>query len=108
MHGRETTMSARQGSVMVSIVVTTRAGLFIARRATTWIVDERLGGQSPDCVASDPRDPTRLYCGTARAGLFRSRDSGRNWEPVGPGIAHPMVTAVAVADAEQADGPGIG
>src|SRR5882762_207508 len=89
---------------MAGIVVTTRAALFIARRATTWTVDEHLGGQSPDCVAVDPRDPTRLYCGTARAGLFRSRDSGRNWESVGPGIAHPMVTAVDVGQPEQADG----
>jgi photosystem II stability/assembly factor-like uncharacterized protein len=48
-----------------------------------------------------------MYCGTAGAGLFRSRDSGRNWEPVGPGIDHPIVTAVAVDNAEHADGFGI-
>jgi photosystem II stability/assembly factor-like uncharacterized protein len=92
---------------MVGIAVVTPAALLIARHASTWTVAEHLNGQSPICVAVDPRDPTRLYCGTARAGLFRSRDSGLHWEPVGPGIAHPMVTAVAVADAEQADGPGI-
>src|SRR6516165_11568995 len=89
---------------MVGIVVVTPAALLIARRASTWTVDEHLGGQSPDCVAVDLRDPTRLYCGTARGGLFRSRDSGRNWEPVGPGIAHPVVTAVDVSQPEQADG----
>src|SRR6516164_5470683 len=93
---------------MVGIAVVTRAALLIARRASTWTVAEHLNGRSPVSVAVDPRDPTRVYCGTARAGLFRSRDSGRHWEPVGPGIAHPMVTAVAVAHAEQADGPGIG
>ena len=92
---------------MISIAVVTRAALWIARRASTWTVDEHLGGRSPDCVAVDPGDPTRVYCGTARAGLFGSRDSGRHWEPVVPGIAHPMVTAVAVAHAEQADGLGI-
>ena len=48
-----------------------------------------------------------MYCGTARAGLFRSRDSGRNWEPVGRGIDHLMVTAVDVGHAEQADGFGV-
>ena len=92
---------------MVGIVVVTRAALLIARRASTWTIDEHLGGLSPECVAVDLRSPTQVYCGTARAGLFRSRDSGRNWEPVGPGIDHPMVTAVDVGHAEQADGFGI-
>ena len=80
---------------MVSIVVVTQAALLIARRASTWSVEEHLGGRSLDCVAVDPRDPTRVYCGTADAGLFRSHDSGRTWEPVGPGIEHGNITAVA-------------
>ena len=80
---------------MIRIVVVTRAALWIARRASTWTVDEHLGGRSPDCVAVDPRDPTRVYCGTASGGLFRSHDSGRTWEPVGPGIEHGNITAVA-------------
>jgi photosystem II stability/assembly factor-like uncharacterized protein len=88
---------------MVGIVVVTRAALLIARRASTWTIDEHLGGLSPGCVAVDLRSPAQMYCGTARAGLFRSRDSGRNWEPVGSGIDHPMVSAVDVAHAGQAD-----
>jgi photosystem II stability/assembly factor-like uncharacterized protein len=92
---------------MVGIVVVTRAALLIARRASTWTIDEHLGGRSPECVAVDLRGPTQVYCGTALAGLFRSRDSGRNWEPVGPGIDHPMVTAVDVGHAEEAEGFGI-
>jgi len=92
---------------MVSIVVVTRAALLIARRASTWTVEEHLCGLSPQCVAVDLRSPAQMYCGTARAGLFRSCDSGRNWEPVGPGIDHPMVTAVDVAHADQTDGFGI-
>src|SRR5260221_8131724 len=92
---------------MVGIAVVTRAALLIARSASTWTVAEHLNGRSPVCVAVDTRDATRVYCGTAGAGLFRSRDSGRNWEPVGPGIDHPKVTAVAVGNAEQADGFGI-
>ena len=91
----------------IGIVVVTRAGLLIARRATTWTVDKHLGERSPDCVAVDPRDPTRVYCGTAGAGLFRSDDSGRTWEPVGPGIEHGNITAVAVSHAERAEGFGI-
>src|SRR5690349_21228073 len=92
---------------MVSIVVITRAALLIARRASTWTVDEHLSGRSPDCVAVDPRDPTRVYCGTAGVGLFRSHDSGRTWGPVGPGIEHGNITAVAVSHAERAEGFGI-
>ena len=92
---------------MVGIVVVTRAALLIARPASTWTVAEHLNGRSPVCVAVDTRDPTRVYCGTAGAGLFRSRDSGRHWEPVGLGIAHPMAAAVAVAHTEQADRLGI-
>jgi photosystem II stability/assembly factor-like uncharacterized protein len=92
---------------MVGIVVVTRAALLIARRGSAWTVAEQLNGRSPVCVAVDARDPTRVYCGTDGAGLYRSRDSGRNWEPVGPGIEHPMVTAVAVGNAEQAHGFGI-
>lgn len=92
---------------MVDIVVVTEEALLIARLAKTWTVTEHLNGKSPSCIAVDPRDPTRLYCGTASAGLFRSRDGGRNWEPVGPGIDNPKVTAIAVGSAEEADGVGI-
>lgn len=93
--------------ITVDIVVVTPAGLLIARHASIWTVDEQLHGQSPICVAVDPNDPARVYCGTARAGLFRSRDAGRNWEPVGAGIDHPIVTAVDVAHAEPNRGFGI-
>src|SRR6266478_3672175 len=92
---------------MVGIAVVTRAALWIARRASAWTVDEHMRGRSPECVAVDLRRPTQVYCGTNGAGLFRSRDSGRNWEPVGPGIEHGAITAVAVSHAEQADRFGI-
>src|SRR6185295_515916 len=87
---------------MVNIIVVTRTALLIARHISTWTVNEYLGGQSPECVAVDPRNPTRVYCGTAGAGLFRSHDGGRTWEPVGPGIEHGTITAVAVSHAEWA------
>src|SRR2546428_2015159 len=92
---------------MVGIVVVTRAALLIARRTSTWTIDEHLDGLSPECVAVDLRSPAQVYCGTARDGLFRSRDSGRNWEPAGPGIDDRMITAVDVGYAEQADGFGV-
>jgi photosystem II stability/assembly factor-like uncharacterized protein len=92
---------------MVTLVVVTPAALLIARPGSRWTVEEHLSGLSPDCVAVDPQDPSRAYCGTGRGGLFRSRDSGRNWEPVGPGIEHKTITAVAVSRAERPDGFGV-
>src|SRR5262249_39341753 len=93
--------------VMVGIAVVTRAALLIARPASEWIIEEHLDGLSPECVAVDSRSPAQVYCGTARDGLFRSRDGGRNWEPVGPGIDHAMVSSVGVGHAGQADRFGI-
>ena len=61
---------------MVGIVVVTRAALLIARRASTWVIEEHLRGRSPECAAVDLRGPTQLYCGTARAGLFRRKSTG--------------------------------
>ena len=92
---------------MVGIVVVTRAALLIARRASTRTIDVHLGGLSPGCVAVDQRSPAQVYCGTARDGLFRSRDAGRNWKSTGPGIHHPMITAVDVGHAGQAEGFGV-
>jgi len=92
---------------MVSIVVVTRAALLIARRASSWIVEEHLRGLSADCVAVDPHDSTRAYCGTAGSGLFRSRDHGRNWEPVGAGIDHGLITAVAVGHVDRPGRSGV-
>ena len=62
---------------MVGIVVVTRAALLIARPASTWTVAEHLNGRSPVCVAVDPGDPTRVYCGTARARPERADSSNR-------------------------------
>ena len=91
---------------MVSLIVVTRAALLIARRASSWVVEEHMRGMSAECVAVDPHDSTRAYCGTAGGGLFRSRDRGRNWNPVGAGIEHGTITAVAVGRAEHPDGFG--
>ena len=47
---------------MVGIVVVTRAALLIARRASTWTIDEHLGGRSPECVAVDPGSSVLRNC----------------------------------------------
>src|SRR5262245_104607 len=92
---------------MVSIIVVTPSALLIARSGSRWMLDEHLHGRTADCVAVDPHDSTRVYCGTAKDGLFRSRDGGRHWQPVGPGIEHRSITAVAVGQAKRSNGFGV-
>jgi len=58
-------------------------------------------------VAVDPYQPTRLYCGTFGQGLWRSDDAGNNWEPVGKGITHEGITAVAVSQADRVGDYGV-
>lgn len=81
---------------MVALALATEQALLIARPATQWTVERYLQGKSTGCVAVDPYHPAHLYCGTSGNGLWRSDDGGRTWEPVGPGISHAEITAVAV------------
>jgi ligand-binding sensor domain-containing protein len=37
----------------------------------------------PTCLAADPRRPGRAWCGTHRAGVFRTDDAGMSWRPCG-------------------------
>lgn len=82
---------------MTSLAIATRDALLIVRQETTWSVEQHLQGKNTESIAVDPSDPTRLYAGTFGHGLWRSRDAGRSWEPVGAGIPHGEITAVAVA-----------
>jgi hypothetical protein len=86
---------------MVTLVVATEQALLIARHTSKWVVEEHLKGKSPESLAVDPQNPTRVYCGTWGNGLWRSDDAGESWNPVGPSIAHDEITAVAVSPAER-------
>jgi len=85
---------------MSALVITTPERLLIARQAARWTVESHLEGKSPERVAVDPRDPSRLYCGTSGQGLLRSVDGGRSWQVIGAGIAHSEISAVAVSPTE--------
>jgi photosystem II stability/assembly factor-like uncharacterized protein len=87
---------------VTALVIPTEQALLIARRASRWVVEAYLRGTSPECAAADPLHPARVYCGTRGAGVWRSDDAGRTWAPVGPGIAHREITAVAVGPTEPA------
>jgi photosystem II stability/assembly factor-like uncharacterized protein len=92
---------------MSALVITTPERLLIARQASHWIVESHLEGKSPDCVAVDPRDPARIYCGTSGQGLFRSVDAGRSWQVIEAGIAHSEISAVAVSPTEGSPALGV-
>ena len=66
-----------------------------------WQFVERLHDVHPQCLAVDPFQPQRLYCGTFDNGLWRSDDAGESWQQVGAGIAHQRVMSVAVSQAER-------
>ena len=72
-----------------------------------WKVDLKLGGFPTQCVAADPMRPDLVYCGTFGHGLWKSDDAGENWQPVGEGIAHPEVMAVAVSRVERVGNRGV-
>jgi hypothetical protein len=49
------------------------------------------------CLAQDPSVPATIYAGSAQGGVFRTRDAGDTWEPLGqPEHAFP-VGAIGVA-----------
>lgn len=85
-----------------SFAIATRDALLIVRPDSGWKSEVHLEGKAPESLAVDPRDPTRLYVGTWEYGLWRSLDAGHSWEPVGQGIPHDDITAVAVGLGDEA------
>ncbi len=65
-----------------------------------WRTGTHLAGLSPQSLAVDQKQPTRLYCGTSGQGLYVSEDAGSSWRPVGHGIDHDDVTALASGPGE--------
>jgi photosystem II stability/assembly factor-like uncharacterized protein len=51
----------------------------------------------PTCLAADPLVRGRAWCGTHRAGVFRSDNSGRSWQSVG--LAGRLIMAIAASPA---------
>ena len=46
---------------------------------TGWRTQESLKGTSPQCLAFDPRNSNRAYCGTFGDGLWKTDDGGQTW-----------------------------
>src|SRR5438477_2859539 len=54
-------------------------------RAQSWLPVGPPGG-NVRALASDPRDPQRIYLGTADGILYRSDDGGLHWNRLSPGF----------------------
>jgi photosystem II stability/assembly factor-like uncharacterized protein len=53
--------------------------------AQSWVPVGPPGGDVRS-LAADPRDPSRIYLGTADGVLYRSEDAGRRWRRLSPGF----------------------
>ena len=93
---------------MIELYLAAGKGLGIARRHSGgWRTEVKLEGKEAYCVAVDPLQSKRVYCGTFGDGLWRSDDAGGTWAPVGEGIGSDKVMAVAVSPVERANGHGV-
>ncbi|GCE23383.1 hypothetical protein KDK_71830 [Dictyobacter kobayashii] len=92
--------------------------LVLREKHGEWQAETTLVGMQPTCLAFDPFQPERLYCGTFGRGLWRSLDAGTSWQPIGDvggaldvfhdnGIPHAQITSVAVSSTEQAGPYGV-
>ncbi len=63
-----------------------------------------LEGYQVRCIATDPRDPERVYVGTMGNGLWFSTDGGASWREAGPSIDAPTVLSVAVSRSDERAG----
>jgi photosystem II stability/assembly factor-like uncharacterized protein len=48
------------------------------------------------CITGDPDDPDLLWAGVEIDGLYRSRDGGKTWQPVGTGLSSRDIHALAI------------
>jgi photosystem II stability/assembly factor-like uncharacterized protein len=87
---------------MTTLYIALDDELLVARgRDGAWKTDTQLVGLSPRCLAVDPFQPERVYCGSSGHTLWRSADAGSSWSVAGEGIDYPDVTAVAVSPLER-------
>jgi photosystem II stability/assembly factor-like uncharacterized protein len=76
-------MTLRRVAVLGVLVV--MSCLAADARAQTWVPVGPPGGDVRS-LASDPRDPRRIYLGTASGLLYRSDDAGLRWHRMSPGF----------------------
>lgn len=101
--------------------------LFLCMERELIVVKERYGNyeisyhlqnMQPTCIAVDPFQKNRVYCGTFGRGLWLSDDGGDSWKPIGDsyryfdfpkedGILHSSITSITISSNEQINGYGV-
>ena len=65
-------------------------------------VYKSLKGTHPQCIAFEPNNPNRAYCGTFGGGLWKTDDSGGGWDKIGKEILSSKdVMSVSVSHLER-------
>ena len=73
---------------------------------TGWkkVYESLKGTYTPQCIAFDPSNSNRAYCGTFGGGLWKTDDSGESWDNIGnQTISSKDVMSVSVSDLERGD-----
>jgi photosystem II stability/assembly factor-like uncharacterized protein len=66
---------------------------------------ESLKGTHPQCIAFDPDNPNRAYCGTLDGGLWKTDDGGQSWDSIGKDtISSSDVMSASVSNLERRGG----
>lgn len=78
--------------------------LVMRRHDEGWSVSTELEHTRPQCLAIDPHNPQRVYCGTVDRGLWRSTDAGATWHALDAGITHDRVVALTVDSRDRTNG----
>ena len=84
--------------MMPLLVATDREVLVIDVEQATFAPSHGIDDR-PTCLAADPLVPERAWCGTHRAGVFRTDDGGRSWRSVG--LAGRLIMAIAASPVER-------
>ena len=78
---------------MMSTLIAMQDSLLLFESSKTgWKTRESLKGTSPQCVAFDPSNPNRAYCGTFGNGLWKTDDGGE----IGKGLERRKEEAVVM------------
>ena len=88
---------------MATLYLATDAGpVTIAQRAGEWRTELTLDAATSLCIAPDPGQPQRVFCGTTTRGAWRSDDAGLTWRHVFAGLPYRQITSLAVSTTERA------
>lgn len=109
-----TTLFSKENYLMKLYLALEKELLIVEQDDNHWRTTSHLSGLPVTCVAADPRQPERIYCGTFGRGLWRSTDAGLSWQPIADtggtmetyhdtGIPHAQITSLAISPNEPAE-----